>query len=58
MKGHKHVFDVCTVDRTYHLAAESAEEKNEWIITLKDMLFTEVSRGGDGGSFFIVCVCV
>lgn len=40
IKGHRSVFDVCTADRVYHLAAESAAEKAEWIYILNDLLFT------------------
>ena len=41
IKGHKFVFDVCTEGRTYHLAAETAQEKQDWIQTLNNLLFTE-----------------
>lgn len=41
IKGHRHVFDVCTEDRIYHLAAETAAEKRNWIDTLNTLLFTE-----------------
>ena len=41
IKGHKHVFDVHTEDRVYHLVAESGEDKQEWIDTLNTLLFTE-----------------
>ena len=40
IKGHKFVFDVCTHDRVYHLAAESIEEKQQWIGTLNRVLST------------------
>ena len=41
IKGHRSVFDVCTADRVYHLAAESVAEKAEWIHTLNRLLFTD-----------------
>ncbi len=41
IKGHKHVFDVRTEKRVYHLAADSTLEKVEWITTLNKMLFVE-----------------
>ena len=40
IKGHKFVFDVCTHGRVYHLAAESIEEKQQWIGTLNRVLST------------------
>jgi len=40
LKGYKHVFDVCTMERTYHLAADSFTEKHEWIDTLNRTLFS------------------
>ena len=43
VKGHKFVLDVCTAERTYHLAAESAEEKKNWLQTLNNLLFSEES---------------
>ena len=45
IKGHRSVFDVCTADRVYHLAAESSAEKAEWIYTLNDLLFTDKVSG-------------
>lgn len=44
VKGHKFVFDVCTAERIYHLAAESAEEKKNWLQTLNNLLFSEDSN--------------
>ena len=44
MKGHRHVFDIHTEERIYHLVAESGEEKQEWIDTLKTLLFTPQVR--------------
>ncbi|XP_064401081.1 sesquipedalian-1-like isoform X2 [Halichondria panicea] len=41
IKGHKHVFDVHTEERVYHLVAESGEDKQEWVDTLNTLLFTE-----------------
>jgi hypothetical protein len=40
MRGFKHVFDVCTSERTYHLVADSSQEKHDWINTLNTTLFT------------------
>ena len=40
MRGFKHVFDVCTSERTYHLVADSSQEKYDWINTLNATLFT------------------
>ena len=40
VKGHKYVFDVCTKDRKYHLAADTPSEKHEWIQTLNEVLFS------------------
>ena len=45
VRGHKYVFDVVTSERVYHLNAESADEKDEWIKTLCRLLF-----GGEGTS--------
>lgn len=39
IKNYKFVFDVCTSERVYHLAADSEEERMEWVTTLKDLLF-------------------
>ena len=39
VKNYKHVFDVCTADRVYHLSAESTEEKLAWVNTLKELIF-------------------
>ena len=41
LKGHKFVFDVCTIERVYHLAAETAYEKQQWMSVLNDLLFTK-----------------
>lgn len=53
-RGHKHVFDVCTSDRVYHLNAESAEEKDEWIRALCTLLFggenQQSSASGSAGT--------
>jgi len=46
IKGHKFVFDVCTHGRVYHLAAESIEEKQQWIGTLNRVLSTGLMEGG------------
>lgn len=43
MRGFKHVFDVCTSDRKYHLVAENDEDKKTWIDTLNTTLFTSSS---------------
>ena len=40
VKGHKYVFDVCTPDRKYYLAADTPSEKHEWILTLNEVLFS------------------
>ncbi|XP_003387588.1 PREDICTED: son of sevenless homolog 1-like isoform X2 [Amphimedon queenslandica] len=40
VKGHKYVFDVCTKDRKYHLAADTPSEKHMWIQTLNEVLFS------------------
>ena len=42
IKNYKYVFDVCTGERTYHLSAETSEEKEEWIETLNRTLFSPV----------------
>ncbi len=39
IKNYKHVFDVCTEDRVYHLSAESSEDKWSWVNTLQNLLF-------------------
>ena len=44
LKGHKNVFDVCTKERTYHLAAETPTEKHEWMETLNQLLFTDTNN--------------
>ena len=53
-RGHKYVFDVCTSERVYHLNAENAEEKEEWIKTLCRLLFGSESQtaatAGTGGA--------
>ena len=43
MRGFKHVFDVCTSDRNYHLVAESDVDKRTWIETINTTLFTASS---------------
>ena len=43
VKNFKFVFDVSTTDRVYHLAADSEEERLDWVSTLKDLLFPSVS---------------
>ena len=40
LKNFKFVFDVCTTDRVYHLAADTEEDRTEWVNTLKTLLFT------------------
>ena len=39
IKHYKFVFDVCTSERVYHLAADTEEERSDWVSTLKDLLF-------------------
>lgn len=41
VKGHKFVFDVHTNNRVFHLAADTAVEKHEWVQTLNNLLFTK-----------------
>ena len=40
MRGFKHVFDVFTPERKYHLVADNEMEKRDWIETLNTTLFT------------------
>lgn len=40
IKNFRFVFDVCTTERVYHLAADSEEERTEWVKTLKELLFS------------------
>ena len=40
IKGHKHVLDVCTKDRRYHLAADTPTEKHNWMEILNELLFS------------------
>lgn len=40
VKNFKFVFDVSTTERVYHLAADSEEERAEWVATLKELLFS------------------
>lgn len=40
VKGHRYVFDVCTKDRKYHLAADTPSEKHGWIQMLNEVLFS------------------
>ncbi len=35
------MFDVHTEERVYHLVAESGEDKQDWVVTLNTLLFTE-----------------
>ena len=44
MRGYKHVFDVCTSERKYHLVADSEVEKHDWIDTLNTTLFAGPSQ--------------
>ena len=55
VKGHKFVFDVHTNNRVFHLAAETAVEKHEWVQTLNNLLFTKPSEPPVS---LCVCVCV
>ena len=40
MRGFKHVFDVVTQERKYHLVADNELEKRSWIDILNTTLFT------------------
>ena len=40
IKNYKFVFDVCTSERVYHLAADTEKERLDWVSTLKDLLFS------------------
>ena len=44
IKGHKFAFDVCTVERVYHLACETEENRKLWIDTLNTLLFEEPQK--------------
>lgn len=39
MKSHKHVFDIVTPTRVFHLSAESMEEREEWVELLNNNIF-------------------
>ena len=39
MKSHKHVFDIVTPSRVFHLSAESMEEREEWVELLNKNIF-------------------
>ncbi|KAI6652175.1 Son of sevenless-like protein 1-like [Oopsacas minuta] len=39
MKSHKHVFDIVTPTRVFHLSAESTEEREEWVSLLNTNIF-------------------
>lgn len=41
VKGHRFVFDVHTNERVFHLAADSAVDKHDWVKTLNRLLFTD-----------------
>ena len=43
IKHYKFVFDVCTTERVYHLAADTEEERSEWVSTLKELLYSSQS---------------
>ena len=43
MRGFKHVFDVWTAERRYHLVADNELDKRDWIDTLNTTLFTPSS---------------
>lgn len=45
VKNFKFVFDVSTTERVYHLAADSEEERAEWVATLKELLFSAQKNG-------------
>ncbi len=40
IKNYKFVFDVCTSERVYHLAADTEEERLDWVSTLRELLFS------------------
>ena len=44
IKGHKFAFDICTVERLYHLACETEEERRVWLNTLNTLLFDEPQK--------------
>ena len=39
MKSHKHVFDIVTPTRVFHLSAESMEEREQWVELLNNNIF-------------------
>jgi len=45
IKNYKHVFDVCTRERVYHLSADTHEEKWAWVNTLQELLFPPKVKG-------------
>ena len=51
LKGHNYVFDICTKERTYHIAAETPTEKFEWMKTLNELLFTSSLLADEVGFF-------
>ena len=57
IKGHNYVFDICTKERTYHIAAETPTEKHEWMKTLNELLFTANSTLEEVRYFFYQTVC-
>ena len=50
MRGFKHVFDVWTSDRKYHLVAENELDKRDWIDILNTTLFTHQSTSSTSSS--------
>ena len=38
VKNHKNVFDIVTTERVYHMSADSAAEKQEWVEALHGIL--------------------
>lgn len=51
IRHYKFVFDVCTTERVYHLAADTEEERLEWVSTLRDLLFPSQAV-----SIIMICV--
>jgi hypothetical protein len=41
VKNHKNVFDIVTTERVYHMSADSAAEKQEWVEALYGILSNE-----------------
>ena len=39
MKSHKHVFDIVTPTRVFHLSADSSEERDQWVHVLNMNIF-------------------